>query len=78
MSEYLEYQSQEAKPKTAANLDNPDDWTFANLETVSRIVESDARSIEEFVKEIPAIDESIQELEKSLKKSITCDGISNP
>lgn len=77
MSEYVEYQTQGLKPKSAADLGNLDSWTFANLETVSRIVESDTRSVEEFVKEIPAVDESIEELEKSLKKSISCDNISN-
>lgn len=67
----MEYQNQETNPKSANELGNPDEWTFADLQTISRIAESNTKSVEEVVKKIPAIDESIQDLEKSLKKSIS-------
>lgn len=66
----MHYQNQETNPKSADNLGNPNDWTLADLRAISRIVESDTRSVKEVIKKMPAIDESIHELEKSLKKSI--------
>lgn len=66
----MEYQRRGADSKSAADLSNPDDWRFADLQTVARIVETNMKSVEAIVKQLPSIDESIQEVEKSLKKSI--------
>lgn len=70
MTEYVQYQNERTVPKTADDLENPDDWTFADLETMARIVEADMKPVEESTHFIPEIDNTIQEVEKSLKKSI--------
>lgn len=69
LAEYVEDQSEQTGVKTAEDLDHPDDWTFADLNAISRIVEGHNRSVEDCMKDIPKIDEAIQDLEKSLKKS---------
>ena len=43
---------------------------MADLPTVQRIVEDKSKAAEDILQKVPSIDESIQELEKSLKKSI--------
>lgn len=70
LAEYVEYQSEKTEPKTADDLANPDGWTFVDLDTISQITITDTKSVNATVENIPAIDESIQELEKSLKKSM--------
>ena len=77
LAEYVEYQRQETGSKSAADLSNPDDWTFADLQTIARIVETNMKSVEAIVKQLPAIDESIQDVEKSLKKSTSSHATSN-
>ena len=69
LAEYVEYQSEQTGVKTAEDLEHPDEWTFADLNAISRIVEGHNKSVEDCMKDIPKIDEAIQELEKSLKKS---------
>ena len=70
MTEYVQYQNERRVPKTADDLENPDDWTFADLEAMARIVEADMKPVEKSTRSIPDIDNTIQEVEKSLKKSI--------
>jgi hypothetical protein len=70
LTEYVEYQKERTTSKTAADLADPDEWTFADLETMARIIEADMQTVTESTHSIPAIDEAIQEVEKSLKKSI--------
>ena len=67
----MDYQNQDTNLKSADNLGNPNNWILADLYAISRIVDSDTRSVEEVIKRMPAIDESIHDLEKSLKKSIS-------
>ena len=67
----MQYQYQETYSKSAADLSNPDDWTFADLQSIAGIVETNVKSVEAIVKQLSAIDESIQDVEKSLKKSIS-------
>jgi hypothetical protein len=71
LAEYVEYQCQETGSKSAADLSNPNDWTFAELHRITGIVETNMKSVEAIVKQLPIIDESIQDVEKSLKKSIS-------
>jgi hypothetical protein len=71
LAEYVEYQRQEKGSKSAADLSNPDDWTFADLQRIAGIVETNMKSVEAIVKQLPAIDESIQDVEKSLKKCMS-------
>ena len=59
------------------NLENPDDWTFVDLEAMARIVEADKKPVEESTHSIPDIDNTIQEVEKSLKKSIASIYVTN-
>jgi hypothetical protein len=67
----VQYQSQQNSTKTVADLASPEGWTFADLNTLSQIIETSSKSVKTIVKDLPAVDESIQELEKSLKKSIS-------
>jgi hypothetical protein len=73
----VQYQHQETYSKLAADLSNPDDWTFADLQSITGIVETNMKSVEAIVKQLSAIDESIQDVEKSLKKSISSYNIVN-
>jgi hypothetical protein len=43
---------------------------MADLYGVERIVDDKSKSVEEILRDVPSIDNSIQGLEKSLKKSI--------
>jgi hypothetical protein len=52
-------------------LDNREKWTLADLQSISRIIDATTKSVEEAVKKMPSVDESIQDLENSLKKSKT-------
>jgi len=70
LAEYIEYQSERMGPKTADDLENPEEWTLADMDAISRIIDTHNKSIDESTKVIPQIDEAIQELEKSLKKSL--------
>jgi hypothetical protein len=70
LAEYVEYQSERTGPKTAEDLANPDEWNFVDLDTISQITAAETKTVNTTVENTPAIDESIQELEKSLKKSI--------
>ena len=71
LSEYVEFQRQETDSKSVVDLANPDNWTFADLQTIAGIVKRNMKSVEGIVKKLPAIDSSIQDVEKSLKKSIS-------
>ena len=66
----MEFQRQETDSKSIADLSNPDNWTFADMHTIAGIIETNMKSVEGIVKKLPAVDESIQDDEKSLKKSI--------
>jgi hypothetical protein len=66
----VEYQGQEGDPKSAADLANSDEWRFADLQTITQIIEASEKTVKEIVKDVPAIDESIQDIQKSQKKSI--------
>ena len=66
---YVRDQSTDDMDKTTEDLHSPDHWKFADLGTISQIIEESHRLIDESLKDIPSSDESIQELEKSLKKS---------
>jgi hypothetical protein len=68
LAEYVEDQSQQTEPKTASDLHNVDEWTFADLHTISRLVADNMLIVKGIVENIPTVDESIQNLEKSLKK----------
>jgi hypothetical protein len=65
----VEYQSERTTSKTADDLTDPDEWTFADLEDMARIVEADMQTVADSTRSIPDIDDIIQEVEKSLKKS---------
>lgn len=69
LTEYVEYQNELTATKTADDLADPDDWTFADLEAMARIVEADMQAVTESSQAVPSMDETIQEVEKSLKKS---------
>ena len=43
---------------------------MADLHAVERIVDDKSKSVEEILRKVPSVDDSIQELEKSLKKSV--------
>jgi hypothetical protein len=68
LAEYVDDQSQQAETKTASDLNKADDWTFADLKTISDLVADNMLIVKEIVEKIPNMDESILELEKSLKK----------
>jgi hypothetical protein len=75
LAEYVEYQSQQAESKTASDLDDVDNWTFADLNTISRLVADNTLIVKEIVEKIPKVDESILEVEKSLKKRKYPEGV---
>jgi hypothetical protein len=66
----VEYQSQHTTPKVADDLSNPAEWTSADLPSIFHITETDMWSVEKSMESVPSIDEAIQDIEKSLKKSI--------
>jgi hypothetical protein len=67
----VQYQKEQGEPKSVANLSlHHEDWTMSDLHAVERIVEERSKSVEEVLRKVPSMDNSIQELEKSLKKSI--------
>jgi hypothetical protein len=45
-----------------------DDWTMADLQKITSIVEDSAKIAKDSMAQVPAIDASIQGLEVSLKK----------
>ena len=62
----------EDEPKSTADLGrNAEEWMMADLHAVERIVDDKSKSVEEILRNVPSMDDSIQELEKSLKKSIS-------
>jgi len=65
----VEYQKERTNPKSADDLADPDEWTFADLGAMARIVEADLQVVKESADAVPHIDDIIQEVEKSLKKS---------
>jgi len=70
-SAYVQYQKEEGEPKSTAGLSHDhEEWTMADLHAVERIVDDKSKSVEEILHNVPSMDGSIQELEKSLKKSI--------
>jgi hypothetical protein len=70
-SQYIQYQKEEDELKSTADLGrDAEEWTMADLHTVERIVDDKSKSVEEILSNVPSMDDSIQELEKSLKKSI--------
>jgi hypothetical protein len=68
LAEYVEYQSQQAESMTVSDFGDADNWTFADLNTISRLVTDNTLIVKEIVEKIPKADESILEMEKSLKK----------
>ena len=56
---------------TADDLVYMDDWTMADLQKITAIVEDSAKIAKDSMAQVPAIDASIQELEKSLKKCMS-------
>ena len=70
-SQYIQYQKEEDEPKSSADLGrDAEEWTMADLHAVERIVDDKSKSVEEILRKVPSVDDSIQELEKSLKKSV--------
>jgi hypothetical protein len=70
-SQYIQYQKEEDEPKSAADLGlDAEEWTMADLHAVERIIDDKSKFVEEILRNVPSMDDSIQELEKSLKKSI--------
>jgi hypothetical protein len=50
-------------------LSTPEDWTFADLATLTEIVEKNTKTAEFIMNSLPPIDDAIQQIEKTLKKS---------
>lgn len=67
----MRYQKEQGELKSVDNLSHDHgDWTMSDLHVIELIVEERSKSVEKVLRKVPSMDDSIQELEKSLKKSI--------
>jgi len=72
LADYISRESHNSGEKTELSLSTLDEWTFADLNTMTQIVEKNTTTVESIIESLPPIEVVIQEIEKSLKKSKLC------
>jgi len=72
LAEYISRESHSSGEKTELDLSTPDEWTFADINAITQIVEKNTKMVESIMDSLPPIEDAIQEIEKSLKKSKLC------
>jgi len=66
LAAYVEAQSQSTK----SELSSTEEWKLGDIPTMSKLIDTNTRLSEGTGSQVPMIDETIKEVETSLKKSI--------
>ena len=69
MEKYLDHQYHPTGVKVPEDLKTPEKWTFADIAEVSKMIQENHDDIEATLAKMPLFDESILDLERSVKKS---------